>query len=171
MDTFQDYEIMRADLHREVDEVVDRAIARAKANPGAAQIAAAPAAAQYESIYPLTTDTGVFRGKRPTDVIFQDGHRETVTTWKSVFQVIMKECNSDSEKHRLLMELRGRIKGRNRTLLDSGTDHMRSPVQIDEDLYAETHYDTQTLLRVLTTRILKRVRYDYTGIKIVVEKD
>ena len=45
---------------------------------------------------------------------------------------------------------------------------MRSPVQIDEALYVETHYDTETLLRILTTRILDEVGYDYSKIKIAV---
>ena len=34
---------------------------------------------------------------------------------------------------------------------------MRSPVKIGEALFVETHYDTETLLRILTTRILDEV--------------
>ena len=66
------------------------------------------------------------------------------------------------------MDLRGKVQGRNRVLIGSETGKMRSPVQIDEALYVETHYDTETLLRILTTRILDEVGYDYSKIKIAV---
>ena len=69
------------------------------------------------------------------------------------------------------MDLRGKILGRNRVLLGSEVGKMRSPIKIDEALYAETHYDAETLLRILTTRILDAVDYDYSGIRIAVQAD
>ena len=90
-----------------------------------------------------------------------------------VFKEILQRCNADPEKHVALMNLRGKISGRERVLLSNkpkpGT--MRSPLQIDENLYVETHYDTETLLRILTTRILNPVDYDYSKISIAIRND
>ena len=48
---------------------------------------------------------------------------------------------------------------------------MRSPVKIDEALYVETHYDAETLMRILTTRILNMVDYDYSGVRIAIKAE
>ena len=45
---------------------------------------------------------------------------------------------------------------------------MRSPLQIEENLFMETHYDTETLLNILTTRILSPIGYDYSAISVTV---
>lgn len=83
----------------------------------------------------------------------------------------LKDCCKDRDKHQALMDLRGKILGRNRVLLGSETGKMRSPIKIDEALYVETHYDAETLLRILTTRILDAVGYDYSGIRIAVQAE
>lgn len=64
-----------------------------------------------------------------------------------------------------------KVLGRNRVLLGSETGKMRSPVKIDEALYIETHYDAETLMRILTTRILDMVGYDYSKIRIAVKAE
>ena len=84
---------------------------------------------------------------------------------------ILKDCCKDLAKHQMLMDLRGKILGRNRVLLGSETGKMRSPVKIDEALFVETHYDAETLLRILTTRILDEVGYDYSKIQIAVKTE
>lgn len=71
--------------------------------------------------------------------------------------------------HQALMDLRGKILGRNRVLLGSEKGRMRGPVKISRALYVETHYDTETLLRILTTRILTPIGYDYTGIHVAIQ--
>ena len=48
---------------------------------------------------------------------------------------------------------------------------MRSPLKIEDNLYVETHYDTETLLKILTTRILDVIGYDYRDITITVRND
>ena len=68
-------------------------------------------------------------------------------------------------------ESAGKVLGRNRVLLGSETGKMRSPVKIDEALYIETHYDAETLMRILTTRILDMVGYDYSKIRIAVKAE
>ncbi len=82
---------------------------------------------------------------------------------------ILKDCCRDRTRRQMLMDLRGKILGRDRVLVGSETGKMRSPIKIDEALYVETHYDTETLLRILTTRILDRVGYDYSEVKIAVQ--
>ena len=71
----------------------------------------------------------------------------------------------------MLLNLRGKILGRNRVLLGSDTGKMRSPVKIMDALYVETHYDAETLLRILTTRILDEVGYDYSRIQVAVKTE
>ena len=83
----------------------------------------------------------------------------------------LKDCCKNLERHQMLMDLRGKILGRNRVLLGSETGKMRSPVKIDEALFVETHYDAETLLRILTTRILDEVGYDYSKIQIAVKTE
>ena len=123
---------------------------------------------EYESIYPLTASTAVFKGKKPTGVRFPGNIRQDVPTWKKVVETILIRCNRNPECHQKLMDLRGKVSGRNRVLLGKSAENMRSPVKIDDELYVETHYDTETLLRILTTRILDPVQYDYSRITITV---
>jgi hypothetical protein len=122
----------------------------------------------YESQYPLLSDPGIFKGKKPTGITFENGDRISVGTWKKVFAGILESCITNVEYHVALMNLRGKISGRERILLASEKDNMRSPLKIAENLYIETHYDTETLLRILTTRILTPIGYDYSKIIISV---
>ena len=84
---------------------------------------------------------------------------------------LLKDCCKDSGQRQALINLRGKVLGRNRVLLGSETGKMRSPVKIDEALYVETHYDAETLMRILTTRILNMVDYDYSGVRIAIKAE
>ena len=126
-----------------------------------------PSSERYETVYPITVNPAIFKGTKPTAVMFYD-ERIDVSKWKKVAEEMMRRCNADSEKHVALMNLRGRISGRERVLLSKSGDDMRSPIKIDENLYIETHYDTETLLRTLMTRILDVVGYDYDGITVAI---
>lgn len=130
-----------------------------------------PSAFRLTKLYPLNVGAGIFKGKRPTGVIFADGRRTENPTWKSVAEELLKDCCKDSDQRQALMDLRGKVLGRNRVLLGSETGKMRSPVKIDEALYIETHYDAETLMRILTTRILDMVGYDYSKIRIAVKAE
>ena len=46
----------------------------------------------------------------------------------------MRHCNRDTEKHVDLMNLRGRIFGRERVLLAKDGEDMRSPLMVGENL-------------------------------------
>ena len=170
MNVVQELEKLREELVREIDEKIDRLIKDLKTTRGvdSATTATMPPRA-YESIYPLSVGTGIFKGKRPTAVLFPNGQRKECPTWKRVMEEILKDCCLEAGKHQALMDLRGKILGRNRVLLGSETGKMRSPVKIEEALYVETHYDAETLLRILTTRILDEVGYDYSKLRIAVQ--
>ena len=126
---------------------------------------------RYESIYPLCMEPGFFKGKTAVAVIFPDGVRVETPTWKKLVEVILKRCNDDVVKHNALMELRNHIQGRSRKLLGNGNAGMRSPIKIDRGLYMEAHYDTESLLRIMKTRILDAVNYDYRNIQVAVRNN
>ena len=166
MDIVQELQKLKEDLVREINTRVDQIVEKLGDTQSAGREELAAPEKKYESIYSLNVGTGIFKGKRPTGVIFADGRRQEIPTWKKLMEEILKDCCQD--KHQKLLNLRGKILGRNRVLLGSEEGKMRSPVKIAEALYVETHYDTETLLRILTTRILDAVGYDYSGIRIAV---
>lgn len=169
MDTVQELQIFREELIQEINTWFEQKIQKLRDEER--RVSEQEAERRYESIYPLNAGTGIFKGKKPTGVIFADGSRVDVPTWKRAAEEILLNCNSDAERHRKLMDLRGKLLGRDRVFLGSEEGRMRSPVRIDRALYVETHYDTETLLRILTTRILAAVEYDYSGIRIAVRND
>ena len=121
----------------------------------------------YETTYPITVNPAIFKGKKPTAVMFGI-ERVDVSTWKTVVKEMLERCNADPEKHVELMNLRGKVSGRERVILAKDGDKMRSPMKIDENLYIETHYDTETLLRTIMMRVLDAVGYDYGGIMVAI---
>ena len=121
----------------------------------------------YDSVYPISFNAAEFKGKKPTGVIF-GMERVPVLTWRMVFEKIMERCNEDVDKHNALMDLRSKISGRARVILSDRPDGMRTPMKIAHKLYAETHYDTPTLLHILLHRILDPIRYDYSNIYVTV---
>lgn len=104
-------------------------------------------------------------------MIFRDGNRIDVPTWKKVVEAILQNCNKDVSKHKELESLCGKVSGRERVFLADKPDNMRSPIKVDKNIYVESHYDTETLLRIVITRILTPVKYNYSGIMIAVRKD
>ena len=124
----------------------------------------------YETVYPLTTAPSIFKGKKPTCVLF-DEKRVIAHTWKNVFKILILQCNADTKKHKALMELRNKILGRERIILSDNSREMLRPFQIDEALWVETHYDTESLMRVLLHRILDEVGFDYSKISVAVRNE
>ena len=171
MDVVRELQTLKEELIREIDEKIEQVIKELGTEKQREPQGKMAAEKPYESIYPLSVGMGVFKGKRPAGVILSDGKRRESPTWKKVVEEILKDCNRDRVKHQALMDLRGKIMGRNRVLLGSETGKMRSPIKIDEALYVETHYDAETLLRILTTRILNVVDYDYSDIRIAVRTE
>lgn len=171
MDTIQELQDLKEELILEIDTKISQVIEKLKREQTKKTNPSSSFNKKYESIYSLNSGTGIFKGKRPTGIIFADGTRIEVPTWKKVMEEILKDCCKDKDKYQALMNLRGRILGRNRVLLGSEAGKMRSPLKIDDALYVETHYDAETLLRILTTRILDAIDYDYSAIRISVQAD
>lgn len=171
MDIVQELQVLREELVREIDEKIEQMLKKLSSENQALLKKSHMPHKGYESIYPLNVGTGIYKGKRPTGVILPNGTREESPTWKKVMEAILKDCCRDPVKRQRLMDLRGKILGRNRVLLGSETGKMRSPIKIDEALYVETHYDAETLLRILTLRILDEVGYDYSKIQIAVKTE
>lgn len=169
MDTIQELQNFRTQLIQQINVQFDDLIQKIRTEQDTTE--SVPDIRNYESVYPLTTATAVFKGKKPTGVIFSDQTREDVSTWKRAVKVVLKKCNSDGAKHRKLLELRGKVAGRNRIFLGKSAESMRSPLKIDQDLWVETHYDTETLLRILKVHILEPVGYDYSGITITIRNN
>jgi len=121
-----------------------------------------------EHTYPLTVTPYLFVGKKPTAVLFGD-ERIEVKSWREVYTRILKRCNDNPENHERLMYLRNKTAGKVRGFLSDNPDGMTRPHRIDEDMYGETHYGTQTLIHILCKRILDPARFNYSHIRIVLK--
>ena len=118
------------------------------------------------NIFPLTAPPYLFRGRKPAAVLFGE-ERVDVKSWREVFVAILTACNK--ERHDTLMDLRGRLAGKIRVFLSDSPDRMTRPVKIDEGMYAETHYGSETLMHILVRRILDPARFDYSNISIIIK--
>ena len=99
-------ETLRAEMHRSVDARVDRSI----------QHILTSSVLEESPTLPLHTDPSVFKGKKPEAVLFPNGQSVRTPTWKAAVLAIMQDCNADPAKHTYLMELRGKVMGRQRTI-------------------------------------------------------
>ncbi|MBQ8893862.1 MAG: hypothetical protein IJ043_05575 [Clostridia bacterium] len=149
------------ELSRELNTRIDRLLAWAETESGEKKHLG-------EMVFPLTRQAKIFKGKKAVAVLFSDGRRVDVLTWKQVAEVILKDCNK--KYHAELMELRGRIGGRNRVLLSACEEGMRCPRVIDQELYFETHYDVESMLQLMVDYILHPVGYNYRGVSIIVQE-
>jgi len=164
MNVLEEIQNVRSEIMLKVDAAFDELIQRLG---NGANISPRQLRGNFETVYPITVNPAIFKGKKPTAVMF-DNERIDVGKWKTVVAEMMKRCNEDPEKHVDLMNLRGRISGRERVILAKDGERMRSPIKVDENLFIETHYDTETLLRTIMMRVLDAVDYDYSGITVAV---
>ena len=142
-------ETLRIEMHRVVDERVDGSIHRILLG-GVLNIA---------PTLPLTANSAAFKGEKPESILFPGGREVKTPTWKTAVLAIMQDCNEDPVMHAHLMGLRGKVLGRQRTILAASPEKMHAPLEIDKDLYMESYYDTATLLYVLKNRVLDEVGY------------
>lgn len=106
------------------------------------------------------------KGKRPVSLTFASGETVVTPTWKKVVQTILKHCNEQPDMHERLMQLRGKVFGRQRTIFGNFPERMDVPIQIDKDLYFEAKFDTEALLTMMERKILEPIGYDFSGIMI-----
>jgi hypothetical protein len=119
-----------------------------------------------EHILPLSIAPHIFIGKKPIAVLFGD-ERAEVKSWRQVYIVVLNRCNR--EHHDRLMYLRDKVSGKIRVFLSASPGRMTSPAKIDEDMYGETHYGSETLIHILTKRILDPAGFDYSDVRIVLQ--
>jgi hypothetical protein len=112
----------------------------------------------------------IFVGQKPEAVII-NGERIPTKTWRLVYKEVLQDCIKDPARYELLMSLRGRIAGQQRVFIASSPNGMTRPLEVCEGLYAETHYGSETLMHILTIRVLKPLGYDYSKIKIVIKSE
>lgn len=113
-----------------------------------------------------STSPSMLKGKRPVSVTFASGETIETPTWKKAVQTILKHCNGQKDMHERLMQLRGKVFGRQRTILGKDPAGMDVPIQIDKDLYFEAKFDTEALLTMMEKKVLGPVGYDFSGIVI-----
>jgi hypothetical protein len=149
----------REDLTSLVNTEFDRLIARLGGGDAESPVA--------ERAYRLTEQPLIIRGTKPSALLFGD-ERVEVKTWTQVFAIVLARCNANERCHEALMNLRGRISGNKRILLAASPDGMTRPCRIGDDLYAESGFGSETLMHVLTQRLLKPVGFDYSDVRIVI---
>lgn len=116
----------------------------------------------------LTASPHLFIGEKPVSVLFGT-ERVEVKSWHDVYGVILTRCNQDEKYHQLLMYLRGKAAGKCRVFLSDTPDTMKRPIKIDEGLYGETHYGSQTLMHILVNRILFPIGFDCRNVSVVLK--
>ena len=121
-----------------------------------------------ELTYPLTVKPYVFVGKKPVAILFGE-ERIDAKTWREVYRVILTRCNQDEKHHETLMYMRNKAGGKCRTFLSDKPDGMTRPLKIDNGIYAETHYGSETLMHILVNHILMSARFNCSNIYIVIK--
>lgn len=150
-------EEIRRKLHEIVDQRVDDFILRMES--GNAETA-------WELELPLTMMPAYFKGKKPVSIVYSDGTEVAVPTWKKAAAKLLQSCAEDETMHKRLLEIRGKVFGRDRLLFAERGEGMNVPLEIEPGMYLEGKFDTETLLKVITTRIFDPIGYDYSGIRI-----
>jgi len=120
-----------------------------------------------ETVCPLSASPYLFKGTKPTAVYF-GGERAEVRTWFKIYSLILQRCAAEQDKQDALRHLCNKIHGRSRVILSDKPDGMNKPVEVAEGIYAEGFFDTEWLIRILTTQLLDAVGYDYSGISVSV---
>lgn len=121
---------------------------------------------EYEAIYPITNTTGL-KGKKVIAVILNN-KRIISPTWKNVVKIILEDAIKDEIKLKKLNNLCDKLLGRKRIRLSNTPVDMRSPLKLADNIYVETHYDTETLMNFLL-QILNEISYDYSLVKVVIK--
>ena len=106
------------------------------------------------------------KGKKPLAIQTKSGEWIETLTWKKVVQKILQTYNENPESHKKFMDMRGKVFGRWGAILESTPDNMSVPLKIDENLYFEAKFDTETMIKVLLEKVLTPANCDCSEIKI-----
>ena len=113
----------------------------------------------------LKTQTRFFVGKKPIK-LFMGEDEIPVNKWREVVRILLKRCNR--EKHNELLSVRNKIIGMSRTILSDSGNGMDKPAKIDENIYFEIHFGTDTMLNNLF-HIFDAIDYDYKDFLVTVK--
>ena len=127
-----------------------------------------PKRSNAPATHPLSTHPSVFVGYEPIAVIFGN-ESIPAASWKEVYQTILQHCIQDFTHYERLIALKRSISTQQKPFLSSKPDEMTCPVEICEDLYAESDYSFHILLQLLTDRILKPIKFSIYNIKIMIK--
>lgn len=119
----------------------------------------------FERTISLNSNTSKMKGGKAVSVTYKNETQHT-KTWKSVYECALKICNKYPKYHYALMNNREKVMGRDRTILSASGEGMDKPIKIDEELYAESYFDTNMLLYVLKKLIFEPIGFDYSDISI-----
>ena len=111
----------------------------------------------------LYGDISTLRGTKPTLVRYGD-EVIPVTSWKRAFAAVLDICNREEHYHEALLAIRNETLGRSRKVIADSPQGMLSPLKVDDDLYIETNFSTEALLKLLRDRILSRIDFDSRSI-------
>lgn len=111
----------------------------------------------------LYGDVSTLRGTKPTLVRYGDD-AVPVTSWKQAFAAVLDICNRQEHYHEALLAIRNETLGRSRKVIADSPQGMLSPLKVDDNLYVETNFSTEALLKLLRDRILNRIDFDSRSI-------
>ena len=94
---------------------------------------------QADTILPLTAPPAMFKGKKPKTIIFSDGRRVEVSRWKTVAVVILRNCLDTPGVGERMMAIRGKVLGRQRTILAATPKGMNVPLEINPEMFFNTN--------------------------------
>ena len=156
------FESSRERMHRLIDERYDSMIHCIRTGQSLRQA--------EKECYALSDPSFLFKGKKPHSIIFPNGDRITVNTWREVAAELLRDCNSDPNRHEALMQLRYMVSGNSRWVLTDTDQCLDVAIKVDEGLYFEGKFDTEYLLKMLTERIFEKVGYPYEMIEIEIRE-
>jgi len=124
-----------------------------------------------DGFLPMARNAHVLKGKKPASLRLPDGGQFEVKTWLEAAEIIVRDCNSDEERHQRLLEMTGKVLGRNRRILSDAPCGLDTPIKVDEGIYFEGKFDTQSLIEVLCNRILQPTGYGYNKVMVKVREE
>lgn len=157
------FEESRERMHHAIDEKYDAMIAC---------IRTGQSFSGYDSRhYELGEPPFLFKGKKPVAIVYPNGEKVYTNTWRKVAEELLHDCNSDPQRHEALLQLRNKIAGRNRWILQDQPDGMNVPIKIDEGIYFEGKFDTEYLLKMMTEKVFQPIGYSYEFIEIEIREN
>ena len=164
-------EQLKSHLLSEIEEI-DKTIASLKKESISSKEdsgTAVPPSLGVLNTYSLSTNPLFFKGKKPCAVIFPDGRNVPAGTWKKIVEIILLDCMNHPDYKKAMLGFRDYLMGRKRKILSNTDKDMRTPIKLTDELYFESHYDTQTLLTIVITKILQPLGYRYETIQVCIQ--